>query len=377
MKPERSAASRVSLDVGGIFRMPPMVRFLLRRLALIPITFILTTAALYAVVMLAPAEERAALYVPRSDRSEMPAGAYERFIQRTIEEHGLNDPYPVQYVRWLGNLLRGEWGWSPSLRGDVLPALTSRAPATAELTAYAVILLVPLGLVSGVISASRRDALPDHAFRLTAFGATSTPPFILGLMLLAVFYVAIHWFPPGRLSLAAATAVKSESFRTITGMYTIDGLLNRSPDITLDAARHLLLPVLTLAVAHWATMGRVTRAAMIEALRAPYVTSARARGLRPRAVVWRHALRNAAVPGLTSSALAAAALVTGVFVVEVIFDIKGLSELLVRSFQGPPDASLAVGLSVFSILLVLPIMLTLDVVQAVVDPRVREGLNAQ
>ncbi len=377
MKPEPSVVSSLSLDIRGFFRVPPMARFLLRRLALIPITFILTTAALYAIVMLAPAEERASLYIPRTDRSEMPAGAYERFIQRAIQEHGLNDPYPVQYVRWLGNLLRGEWGWSPSLRGDVLPALLARAPATTELTVCAVLLLIPLGLVSGVISATRRDAFPDHAFRLTAFGATSTPPFILGLMLLALFYVAIHWFPPGRLGLAATTAVKSDSFRTITGMYTIDGLLNRRPDITLDAARHLLLPVITLAVAHWATLGRVTRAAMIEALSAPYVTAARARGLQPKAVVWRHALRNAAVPGLTSSALAAAALVTGVFVVEVIFDIKGLSELLIRSFQGPPDASLAVGLSVFSILLVLPIMLSLDIVQAVVDPRVREGLSAQ
>lgn len=369
-----TTAAAQARRAGGVPRLPPMVRFLLRRVAFIPITLVLATSALYAIVLLAPPRDRAMLYFPRTN-ARMPDRAVERFIERTIEEHGFNDPFPIQYARWLGNLVRGEWGYSPTLGADVLPALLARAPATTELTLYAVLLLVPLGLVSGVLSARRRDTLTDHSFRFTAFGATSTPPFILGLMLISLFYVAVRWFPPGRLSLAESAAVRTTDFHTVTGMYTIDGLLNGRLDITLDAFRHLLLPVVTLALAHWATLGRVTRAAMIEALSAQYVTAARARGLHSRAIVWRHAFFNAAVPGLTSSALSAAALVTGVFVVEVVFDFNGLSELLVRSFQGAPDAPMAVGLSVFSISLVLPIMLVLDVVQAIVDPRVRQGLT--
>jgi peptide/nickel transport system permease protein len=350
-----------------------MVRFLFRRLALIPATLILATSVLYAIVLLAPVRDRAMLYFPETN-GRMPESSVEKLIQQIIEQHGLDDPYPVQYAHWLGNLLHGEWGWSPTLGADVLPALLARAPATAELTLYAILFLIPLGLIGGVISSSRRDTFADHAFRLSAFGATSTPPFILGLMLISLFYVAVRWFPPGRLSLDEAEVVRSAGFRVITGMYTIDGLLNRRLDVALDAMRHLVLPVATLAVAHWAKLGRVTRTAMIEALGARFTTAARARGLRPQTVVWRHAFLNAIIPGLTSSALSAAALVTGVFVVEVVFDINGLSELLIRSFQAAPDAPMAVGLSVFSILLVLPIMLVLDIVQAIVDPRVREGL---
>jgi peptide/nickel transport system permease protein len=373
---ERQRQSAGRLPSGRILGLPPMARFLIRRLALIPLTLLLVTAALYAIVLLAPADERAMLYFPKTN-ARIPESSVARIIEQIKQEHGLEDPFPVQYARWLGNLARGEWGWSPTLGADVLPALLVRAPATAELTMYALLILIPFGLISGVVSASRHDALTDHAFRLTAFGATSTPPFILGLLLISVFYVAVHWFPPGRLSLVEAAVVRSPGFRVVTGMYTIDGLLNMRLDVSLDAFRHLLLPVTTLAIAHWATLGRVTRSAMIEALNAQFTTAARARGLGPRAIIWRHAFLNAIIPGLTSSALSAATLVTGVFVVEVVFDFNGLSELLVHAFQSAPDAPMAVGLSVFSILLVLPIMLVLDVIQAIVDPRVREGLTGR
>jgi peptide/nickel transport system permease protein len=169
-------------------------------------------------------------------------------------------------------------------------------------------------------------------------------------------------------------SIKSRStFRPITGLLTIDGLLNGRIDITLDAFRHLVLPVFTLSLAHWATLARVTRAAMINEKGKDYITSAYARGLAPRVVLWRHALRNAMLPALTSTMLSAASLLTSVFVIEKIFNLKGLSELITWGMRGTPDAPLALGFAVYSVLIVMPLMLLLDFIKAAIDPRTRES----
>jgi len=241
--------------------MSEFLKFLVRRLLAIPITLLFITAFLYGIIMLAPVEDRAQLYMPRGS-SNNPSYNPELIMQRIIEEQGLDDPYPVQYFRWLSRLLQGNWGWSPGLRGDVLQALLERTPATAELTLYSVILLIPLGIASGVVAGWRHDQLPDHGFRLSAFVATSIPPFILGLVLLSIFYAGLNWFPPGRLSVSERFVVEAADFKNYTGLLTIDGLLNGRVDITLSAFRHLILPVITLTLAHWATLGRVTRASM-------------------------------------------------------------------------------------------------------------------
>jgi peptide/nickel transport system permease protein len=349
-----------------------IVRFLVRRVLLMLITFVVITAMLYGVMMLSPAEARATLYMPRSD-----FGISINQLRVIIEQHGLDDPYPVQYVRWLGSMLRGDWGWSPGLRDDVLKALLRRTPVTAELTLWSVLLFIPLGIISGAVAAWRRGRAPDHSFRLLAFIATSVPSFILGLMLLAIFYVGLRWFPIGRLAVSSEFVVKSAAFKTYTGLLVVDGLLNGRSDITLDALRHLVLPVLTLSLAHWATLGRVTRAAMFEELHKDYITTARGKGLSWRQTVWRHALQNAMLPALNSSALSAASLVTGVLIVEVIFALPGVSALLGASTRviGSiiPDVAATMGFAVYGVLLVLPLMFILDVLQALIDPRLREG----
>jgi ABC-type dipeptide/oligopeptide/nickel transport system permease component len=348
------------------------LQFLARRLIAIPITIIVVTLILYGVAALAPPEVRAKLYWPRNVSEEWMAlnkpEEVQLLNQRIIEQYGLDDPFPVQYIRWLSKLLQGDWGSSLAVN-DVLAALLQRTPATVELTLYSVLLLIPLGLASGVTAGWRKDRLSDHGFRFLAFVATSTPPFILALILLTAFYVGLHWFPPGRLS-ARMTAMSS--FKNYTGLLTVDGLLNGRVDMSLDAVRHLVLPVITLSLAHWATLGRVTRAAMIEELGQQYVTAARSRGLSMREVVWRHAFRNAILPGLNSSAVSVATLVTGVFVVETVFDLHGVSELIVVAVA-QLDLPLTLGFTVYSVLVVLPLMLVLDVLQAVVDPRIREG----
>jgi peptide/nickel transport system permease protein len=349
-----------------------MIGFFLRRLIAIPVTLFVITVMLYGIIMLAPPETRAQLYFPPRTRAFMPQHIYENMLNRTIEEHGLNDPFPVQYARWAGRLLRGDWGWSPSQGADVLDALLTRTPATAELTIYSLLLLVPLGLASGVMAGWKRGQLSDRGFRLLAYCSTAIPPFILGLVLLSVFYVGLHWFPPERLSISTSLDLNASAFRAYTGLLTIDGLLNGRPDITYDALRHLVLPVFALSLAHWATLGRVTRAGMIEELNKDYITAARSRGIVPRSIVWRHAFRNAAPPALATTALAAASLITGVFVVEAVFSIHGVSELITRSWRYTPDAPLAMGFAVYCVLAVLLVMLVLDIVQAIINPHIRE-----
>ena len=353
--------------------MPPLLRHLINRILSIPITLFIITAALYAVVMLTPAETRATLYMPRNTSPRMTEEQYQKLLDQMIERYHLNDPYPVQYFYWIGNLVQGNWGYSETLQEDVLTAILRRTPATAELTLYSILVFIPLGLISGVIAGSRQNQLADHPFRLTAFIATSLPPFILGLVLMAVFYVDLHWFAPGRSSSAVSVVVNAEQFRQFTGLLTIDGLLNRRPDVSLDALRHLVMPVFTLAIAHWATLGRVTRATMIEELKKEYVVAAKARGIPEHKIIWRHALRNAIAPALTSSLLSAASLLTGVFVVEIIFNFHGVSVVAVRSMAFIPDAPAALGFAIYSVIVVLIMMGILDLIQSGLDPRIREA----
>lgn len=352
-----------------------LLKFLLRRLLAIPVTLFFVTVVLYAIVALAPPEERAALYFPPRQPSILTQAQIETMLNRIIAEHGLDDPFPVQYARWVGGLLRGDWGWSPTFNADVWELLQRRTMVTVELTLYALLLLVPLGLISGALAGWRYQGLGDRAFRAAAFIATSIPPFILGLLFISVFYVGLRWFPIGRSGILDVTLRRS-TFTPYTGLLTLDGLLNGRPDITIDAFRHLVMPVVTLSLAHLATLGRITRASMIEQVHQEFITAARARGLRSWSLLWRHAFRNALLPALTSSTLSAASLVTGVFVVEVVFGIKGLSELITKGMGAfTPDTPLALGFAVYSVLLVLPIMLVFDLLKALVDPRVREGVQ--
>ena len=348
---------------------PDIVKQVALRVLAIPVTLLIITASLYGIIMLAPAEERAQLYLP----PRMPMLTEEEFqnvMDRLIAEYGLNDPYPVQYVRWLGGLLRGDWGYSPTFNSDVLPLLKKRLPVTAELTFYSVMALMPIALVSGVMAGWRAYGNLDRGYRLIAFSATSIPPFILGLFLLSIFYVGLGWFPPGRTGIYSLSLMTSD-FRTITGFLTFDGLLNGRPDVTIDALRHLVLPVFTVSLLYWATISRVTRVSMIEERSKDYLLAAKAKGLKDRQLEWGHAFRNAIGPAITAMTLSAAGLVTGVYIVEAVFNINGLSALITKGFFVAPDASLVMGFAVFSVLLVLPIIFVFDLLRALLDPRLR------
>jgi len=290
--------------------------FLIKRFALIPVALLAITLTLYGIVMLMPLETRVSLYMPESN-SNVP-GWQERMREKIIERHHLQEPFPVQYAYWLGSLVKGDWGYSPILNNDVLPLLLRRALVTIELILYALLFQIPLGLLAGVSAAQKKDRFQDQS------------------------------------------------------LMTIDGFLNNRADISLDAMRHLVLPVFTLSFAHWALLARITRAQLLEEMQKEYITAAYARGLDEKKVIWQHAFRNTLGPALNSSAVTAATLVTSVYVVERIFNLKGVSELITRYGPMVPDAAAVLGFSVFSTLLVLALMLILDILQAALLPLIKE-----
>jgi peptide/nickel transport system permease protein len=352
--------------------MPPFFRFLIKRIFSIGLSFLVITAVLYGFMMFTSAEERATLYFP-SNLGHMNDEQILKLTERIIKQHHLRDPYPLQYASWLVSLAQGDWGWSPTLQEEVLNALLRRTSVTVELTMYALLFFIPLGLVSGAIAAWRRGQPFDVVMRGTAFAATSIPSFVIALLLIAFFYVGLHWFPPERLSTGVAMYVRSSQFNQYTGLVTVDGLLNHRPDVTLDALRHLVLPVIALSLVYWATLSRVTRITMVEELQKDYIIAARARGISERKIVWKHAFRNSLAPTLTFSALSAASLFTGVFVIERIFSIRGISDMTM-SLIAIADPPAVLGFAVYSVAAVLLIMLVLDILQAIFDPRVRDGV---
>jgi ABC-type dipeptide/oligopeptide/nickel transport system permease component len=354
--------------------MPPFLQFVIRRFLSIPISLLVITMVLYGGVMLTPPEARATLYMPDNMPPRLTDEQFKKIEENIIERYHLRDPYLVQYFFWVGSLFEGTWGYSPSLNEYVLPSLLRRTPATLELALYSLLLLIPLGLVSGVAAGWKRGGRLDRGFRFLAFLSTSTPSFILAIVLLSIFYINLNWFAPGRLDLNHGLEISGGSFVSYTGILTLDSLLNGRPDIFGNAVRHLAMPVFTLSIYHWATLGRVTRISVLGEEKKEYVTAAKARGLIERRVVWKHVFHNILSPSLTSMTLSATSIVTGVFVAEIIYDINGISGVIVAAMGGVADAPAALGFAMYSVVMILFLMFLLDVLQAVLDPRVREGI---
>jgi len=354
--------------------MPPFLQFVIRRFLVIPISLIIITMLLYGGVMLTPPEGRASLYFPPNMNSNMTEEQFAQYQEAIIRRFHLRDPFLVQYGYWAKSLADGSWGYSPSIHELVLPALLRRTPVTLELALCSLLFLVPLGLVSGVIAGWRRSGVFDNVFRGVAFLGTTAPSFILALILISVFYVQLRWFAPERLTLAYSIEITKGAFRSYTGMLTIDSLLNGRLDIFKDVWKHLAMPVFTLSLYHWATLARITRAGMINERDKEYILSAKARGLAERRVVWKHAFWNMISPSLTSVALSATSIITGVFIVEIIYGFHGISYVILAAMSGIPDAPAALGFAIYSVIAVLSLMFLLDVLQAALDPRVREGV---
>jgi peptide/nickel transport system permease protein len=227
-----------------------LIQYILRRLLILPLIIFLVTLILFFLMWQLPLEMRVQVYVPHTNKFLMP-DEEQALIERSIRIHDLDRPWPVMYVRWLRMLVTGEWGHSPAWQQPVLQGLLQRAPATAELVLTSMVPCIILAVVSGTLASRYGNRFPDHFVRAATFVGWAFPSFILGLILLNVFYGWLDWFPPMRLSMWAGTVVHSDQFTSYTGMYTVDALLNLDLRLFWDALRHLVLPAVCLAFADW------------------------------------------------------------------------------------------------------------------------------
>jgi len=289
----------------------------------------------------------------------------EEVVAAAEERWGLDKSVPEQYVIYLAKVVQGDLGTSFRTRSSVASDLGARAPATFELVLGALAIGVTGGVGLGVLAARRKDRATDHLSRLFALVGSSLPAFWVGLVLLFVLYAQLGWFPgPGRLD------PRSVAPPGVTGLYTVDALLDGDLDTFWQALRHLALPAFTLG---WGLMGiisRLVRASMLDELGADYVRTARAKGLRERQVLFGHALRNAWLPTLTIIGFSFAFLLTGAVLTETIFSWPGIGSYAVESSRSL-DYPAITGVVILGGLVFLVANLLTDIAYAVADPKIR------
>ena len=352
-----------------------MVTYIIRRLLLVPVLLFGVTVLIFGMLQFLSPVERSALYVRDFPKNE-------KALDGIIKKYGLDQPLYVQYWRWLvgtkdqltgkrtGGILFGEFGWSRTGAQPVADLIKTRFPNTLDLTLWAVGPVILVGIWLGVQAAVHHNGLIDQAGRMFSIIGTSFPTFVFGLLVLMVFYANLQWFPPGRLSTAMQTVVSSSNFKSYTTLLTIDSLLNGRFDVFLDALKHMILPILTLSYLNWATFLRVTRSSMLETLRQEYVTTARAKGLPERDVIFKHARPNAMIAVVTLAGFTVVGLMGGVVITETVFDYPGIGKAAAEA-AGSLDVVTVLGFALFNGVVLIIANLVVDVLYAVVDPRVR------
>jgi peptide/nickel transport system permease protein len=290
--------------------------------------------------------------------------ATQEQVQQVREKMGLDKPVFVQYGLFLKNALRGDLGDSTVTGRPVTTELLVRFPATLELTAFAMLIAILVGLPVGVISAVRQYSLLDKTTSVLALTGISMPIFWLAMILVVIFGVNLQILPfPGRLG--PTTAITS-----ITGLVLVDSLLTLNFAGFWDGLLHLIMPALALATIPMAVIMRMTRSSMLEVMNEDYVRTARAKGVVPWQVVSKHALRNAMLPTITVIGLQAGLLMGGAIITETIFSWPGIGLYAYQSV-GSRDYPSIQGVVLYGALLFVLINLLVDVLYAVLDPRVR------
>ncbi|CAH1654733.1 Putative peptide transport system permease protein BAB2_1050 [Hyphomicrobiales bacterium] len=312
-----------------------MTAFLIRRLAGAFLVLALVSLMSFALIWLVPGDTAAAF---------LDASATPEQIAKLRTALGLDKPLPLQMMEWYGRVLSGDLGQSILLNRSVMSALLERLPVTLALAGVALVIAIVAGIAAGVVAAVYHNRWPDQALMTTALLGLSIPDFWLGLVMVLVFAVSLGWLPSG--GFTPFTTDPVGWLRTIT------------------------LPALTLGLVQVGFIARMARASMLETLNQDFIRTADAKGLSRLAIVLRHGLPNAMIPILTVIGIVAGALLGGTVIIEQVFSIPGIGRLIVGAIASRDFPVLQGGL-LFLAVVYLSINLIVDILYAVVDPRVR------
>jgi peptide/nickel transport system permease protein len=312
-----------------------MLNFLARRLTSAFLVLVLVSALSFGIIWLVPGDPTAVL---------LDANTSPEQVARLRTQLGLDKPLPLQIVEWYGRILRGDLGQSILLNRSVLDAILERLPVTLSLAGISLLLAVGLGVTAGIIAAMNHNRWPDQLIMASALLGLSVPDFWLGLMMVFLFAVQFGWFPTG-------------------GFVPFQ-------DSVAGWARSIAMPALALALVQMGFIARMARASMLEVLSQDFIRTADAKGLSRADIVMRHGLPNALVPILTVSGIVAGALLGGTVIIEQVFSLPGIGRLVIGAVLSRDFPVIQGGL-LFLAVIYLAVNLIVDLLYAVVDPRVR------
>ena len=314
--------------------------------------------------------------------------ATDEICDAFIVRYGLDQPIPIQFGRYLEQLAAGDLGNSIKHSRPVTELLIERLPTTVELTILAMLFAIALGVPLGLLSAYRRNSPIDVGTMMFANFGVSMPVFVLGLVLAFLFAIVLKdtplSLPPsGRLSsgvnvvplaevwgLESWTGPPRAILDFVSGIYIFSGLISGQWGAAADAFRHLILPAIALGTIPLAIIARITRSSLLEVLGLDYVRTARAKGLRERSVVLRHAARNALLPVVTIIGLQLGALLSGAVLTETVFNLAGVGRSLFEAISGR-DYVVIQGFTLLIAVSYVTINLIVDVSYGLLDPRIR------
>jgi peptide/nickel transport system permease protein len=314
-----------------------VIEFLVQRSFISLVTLFIITLIVFTGVRLIPGDPARVMGGTEAD----PAG-----LEEIRQKYGLRDPIPVQYLRWLRLLLRGDLGESIRTREPVTHIVAIKLPITLQLAGYALLVAVGIGLPTGIVAAVRRNTAWDYVASGASLFGVSIPNFWLGIMLILMLSVRLGWLPAS-------------------------GFVPVLQD-PVGNTRRMLMPAFVLGVALAAVLMRQTRNSMIEVLSADYIRTARSKGLHPRVVVLRHAIRNGLIPVITLLGLQMGALIGGAVVTEQIFVVPGFGRLIVEAVF-TRDYPLVQGVVLITASAYVLINLLVDVSYSLLNPRIRVG----
>jgi peptide/nickel transport system permease protein len=324
-----------------------------RLLQIIPVVLGVTLIA-FALIHLAPGDPVRTMLGQHATQQEM---------DDIRAKYGLDQPLYVQYFIWLNDVLHGDLGRSILSHEQVTTEIGSRFPNTMELAIAAMIFAVIIGVVAGVISATKQYSVADYSVMGLALFGISMPVFWLGIMLMMIFGVFLGWLPiGGRIDLLIP-------FQRITGFMVVDSIITGNGAALISVLRHLLLPAIALGTIPMAIIARTTRSSMLEVLRQDFIRTERAKGLSERKVIYKHAIRNAMVPVVTVIGLNFGLLLSGAILTETVFSWPGVGRLVIDSVYAR-DYPLVIGcILVFALVFVIVNLIT-DLLYTYIDPRI-------